>query len=50
MAWAQVMPVSDGTATGGGPREGTTESFEPCLSDLARLGTVSGTMTTRCRR
>ena len=28
-AWVQFIPVSDGTATAGGPREGTTDRPHP---------------------
>ena len=37
-AWAQVMPARDGTVTGGGPMEGTTESVDPSFSTVPGLG------------
>ena len=38
VAWAHVIPVSDGTVTGGGPSDGTTERVEPSLSVVPALG------------
>ena len=38
VAWAQFIPVSDGTATAGGPMEGTTDRVAPCLSTVPGLG------------
>src|SRR5580704_16991909 len=37
-AWGQVMPVSEGTVTGGGPVESTTLMVDPSLSDAPTLG------------
>ena len=38
VAWAQFIPVSEGTATAGGPMDGTTDRVAPCLSTLPGLG------------
>src|ERR1700727_2508579 len=38
VAWAQFIPVSEGTATDGGPMEGTTDRVAPCFSTFPAAG------------